>query len=365
MLSEATQSQQVRRDAGSQSQKSMFQCRDEKPKPDEESSIRKKAMKTALILLEDIDLVFDDLDEGLYSAVNTLGQQSKRPIILTTSDPNWYGEGVGAAVEKMFKFYPKLFHLKTASKVELSQYLQLVAMVEGQYVSKYSIQKSLSHQTDIRKALQDLQFCCRSGLDLEERLAGEEDTSEAEQSGCLIDKWFSAATLKKGKKLIKPKVKSVLRRIESDRNLKLEDWWSRLPGAHVDRSSSYDQGELNDSMATNLGGLRQTPDAVDRLGRYESLSLLSSHLDALGSLSPETDEAEWHVLQPVSDGLSQSLPRYRDESRISSAIRKSYHQSYFINSLACQQHRGGLSDTWVKRSDIDKNKVKFYWFNIK
>jgi len=188
-------------------------------------------------------------------------------------------------------------------------------------------------------------------------LAGEEDTSEAEQSGCLIDKWFSAATLKKGKKLIKPKVKSVLRRIESDRNLKLEDWWSRLPGAHVDRSSSYDQGELNDSMATNLGGLRQTPDAVDRLGRYESLSLLSRHLDALGSLSPETDEAEWHVLQPVSDGLSQSLPRYRDESRISSAIRKSYHQSYFINSLACQQHRGGLSDTWVNRSDIDKNKV--------
>ena len=36
-------------------------------------------MKTALILLEDVDVVFDDLDEGFYSAVNTLSQTSKRP----------------------------------------------------------------------------------------------------------------------------------------------------------------------------------------------------------------------------------------------------------------------------------------------
>ena len=68
---EATQSQQVRREQG---------------KVKEEGGSKKKK---ALILFEDIDLVFDDLDDGFYGAVTTLVQQTKRPIVLTTSDPGF------------------------------------------------------------------------------------------------------------------------------------------------------------------------------------------------------------------------------------------------------------------------------------
>ena len=41
--------------------------------------------KTALILFEDIDVVFEE-DEGFYAAVNSLAASTKRPVILTTSN---------------------------------------------------------------------------------------------------------------------------------------------------------------------------------------------------------------------------------------------------------------------------------------
>ena len=79
MLAEATKSQQVRRDAD----KKGLNFSGVKSSSQTDKTAQKK-MKTALILFEDIDLVFDDLDDGLYSALNTLSQQSKRPIIMTT-----------------------------------------------------------------------------------------------------------------------------------------------------------------------------------------------------------------------------------------------------------------------------------------
>ena len=332
----------------------MFQAKEEKTRKDDESSDRKKLMKTALILLEDIDLVFDDLDEGLYSAINTLSQQSKRPIIMTTSDPTWFGDGVGSANERIFKFTPKLFHLKTAPKKDLSQYLQTVALVEGYNVSTNSIQETFLSQTDIRKSMQDLQFYCRSGLELAKRLEVEADTPETEESSVRVDKWFSNAAQKKSKKTTKPPVQSLHQAVTSDENLSHEDWWSGLPGTHSDFSSGPDVVELNDEF---LSDKKQTLDSGERLWRYQGLSRLSSHLDTLGCFSPEERDREWHILQPVTDGLSTSLQRYRDDSRLSSVMRESYHQAFFRNSLAYQENRKRLGDNWIKRKNIDKQEV--------
>ena len=41
--------------------------------------------KTALILFEDVDVVFEE-DEGFYAAVNSLAASTKRPVVLTTSN---------------------------------------------------------------------------------------------------------------------------------------------------------------------------------------------------------------------------------------------------------------------------------------
>jgi hypothetical protein len=52
-----------------------------------------KLDKTAVILFEDVDIVFDEVDEGFYNAVNTLIATTKRPIILTTSNQNFLKSG--------------------------------------------------------------------------------------------------------------------------------------------------------------------------------------------------------------------------------------------------------------------------------
>ena len=147
MLSEATQSQQVRRDSDSKS--AMFGTK--AGKKVEDTNVKKK-MKTALILFEDIDLVFDDLDEGFYSAVNTLSQQSKRPIIMTTASSTWLG--CGSMGEKHLKFTPKVITLEKVDNKQLSQHLQTIALIEGYHVSKSDIERVVNENSrDVRKSL--------------------------------------------------------------------------------------------------------------------------------------------------------------------------------------------------------------------
>ena len=57
------------------------------------SSSVTKLDKTAVILFEDVDIVFDDVDEGFYNAVNSLIATTKRPIIMTTSNLNFLKSG--------------------------------------------------------------------------------------------------------------------------------------------------------------------------------------------------------------------------------------------------------------------------------
>ena len=117
MLSEATKSQQVRR--GEDKKGTLFSSLPLLKKPAAETSGKK--MKTALILLEDIDVVFDDLDEGFYSAVNTLSQTSKRPIVMTESQGTWHLPGNGSVGEKVLKFPPQSFIFEDVGEEELAR----------------------------------------------------------------------------------------------------------------------------------------------------------------------------------------------------------------------------------------------------
>ena len=49
------------------------------------SGVASHLNKTALILFEDVDVVFEE-DEGFYAAVNSLAASTKRPVVLTTSN---------------------------------------------------------------------------------------------------------------------------------------------------------------------------------------------------------------------------------------------------------------------------------------
>ena len=93
-LREATQSHNVRK-RHKQEEKQMFKLGKRNPgkgkapsHPMGASSVT-KLDKSAAILFEDVDVVFDELDEGFYSAVNSLIATTKRPIIFTTSKLNF------------------------------------------------------------------------------------------------------------------------------------------------------------------------------------------------------------------------------------------------------------------------------------
>merc|ERR1719232_365374 len=185
MLSEATQSLQVRRDSDSKVPAAMFG----KGKKKVEEKNDTKKMKTALILFEDIDLVIDDLDEGFYSAVNSLASSSKRPMILTTSSPTWLGDGVGSAGEKVLKFSPRQFQMRKVGHQELCQHLQMIALIEGYHVSQTDVKKIVAGTRDVRQSMLQLQLLCNSGV-IPGDITDNVDHDDDDATKVDIKKWF-------------------------------------------------------------------------------------------------------------------------------------------------------------------------------
>ena len=152
-LHEATQSQQVRREEG---------------KVKEEG----KGKKKALILFEDIDLVFEDLDDGFYSAVTTLVQQTKRPIVLTTSDKAFRILG-----HRALRCDPELILWEAPSAIEVASHLQALALVEGFSLSNHHLATMVKASTSMRQAVLQMQLYCQGNAIIKE---GEEESSEDE-----------------------------------------------------------------------------------------------------------------------------------------------------------------------------------------
>eukprot|EP00736_Rhodelphis_marinus_P000114 Rmarinus@m.1439 len=119
----------------------------------EEEETRKrirKADELTLIVLEEIDVLFDD-ERGFLSAVETILNRTKRPILITKNDPLPYIEGVEAHTLHTAFDKPARHHL--------SLYLQLVSLAEGVYVPRTDMLAFTDYyQCDIRRCLHQLQF---------------------------------------------------------------------------------------------------------------------------------------------------------------------------------------------------------------
>ncbi|XP_010872770.5 ATPase family AAA domain-containing protein 5 [Esox lucius] len=118
--------------------------------PSDEQS---KKTATSLILFEEVDVIFDD-DSGFLAAIKTFMTTTKRPVILTTSDPTFCN---------MFDGYFEEINFKTPSTVNVSSYLQLLCLAENMRLDAGDI-SSLLHLNgcDIRQSLMHLQFWSRS-----------------------------------------------------------------------------------------------------------------------------------------------------------------------------------------------------------
>ncbi|XP_029997562.1 ATPase family AAA domain-containing protein 5 isoform X2 [Sphaeramia orbicularis] len=121
-----------------------------KEKSNEEQS---KKTATSLILFEEVDVIFED-DSGFLAAIKTFMSTTKRPVILTTSDPNF---------STMFDGNFEEIHFRTPSVLNVGTYLQLLCLAEDMRTDLKDIKSLLSlNGCDIRKSLLQLQFWTRS-----------------------------------------------------------------------------------------------------------------------------------------------------------------------------------------------------------
>ncbi|KAK2893932.1 ATPase family AAA domain-containing protein 5 isoform X1 [Channa argus] len=118
--------------------------------PNEEQS---KKIATSLILFEEVDVIFDD-DSGFLAAIKTFMTTTKRPVILTTSDP---------AFSSMFDGNFQEIHFRTPSVLNVGSYLQLLCLAEDIRTDLTDISSLLRlNGCDIRQSLLQLQFWTRS-----------------------------------------------------------------------------------------------------------------------------------------------------------------------------------------------------------
>ncbi|XP_065343215.1 enhanced level of genomic instability 1 [Cloeon dipterum] len=85
-LREATQSHQVR--SGAVDQESIASFFGKGQGGHASNSQQQSNQSLSLILVEDVDVVFEEQDEGFLTALNTLSENSKRPIVLISNDQN-------------------------------------------------------------------------------------------------------------------------------------------------------------------------------------------------------------------------------------------------------------------------------------
>ncbi|XP_072532413.1 ATPase family AAA domain-containing protein 5 [Salminus brasiliensis] len=113
-----------------------------------------KRTATSLILFEEVDVIFDD-DSGFLAAIKTFMATTKRPVILTTSDPTF---------SAMFDGYFDEIHFKAPSVVNVASYLQLMCLVENVRTDTQDLASLLRwNRCDVRQSLLHLQFWVRSG----------------------------------------------------------------------------------------------------------------------------------------------------------------------------------------------------------
>ncbi|XP_029946290.1 ATPase family AAA domain-containing protein 5 isoform X3 [Salarias fasciatus] len=112
-----------------------------------------KKTATSLILFEEVDVIFDD-DFGFLAAIKTFMATTKRPVILTTSDP---------AFNTMFDGSFEELHFKTPSVPNVGSYLQLLCLAEDMRTEPSDVSALLRlNGCDVRQTLLQLQFWTRS-----------------------------------------------------------------------------------------------------------------------------------------------------------------------------------------------------------
>ncbi|KAK9540032.1 hypothetical protein VZT92_002506 [Zoarces viviparus] len=128
---------------------------------------------TSLILFEEVDVIFDD-DVGFLAAIKTFMTTTKRPVILTTSDPS-FRERFNCSLEEIL--------FKTPSVVNACSYLQLVGLAENARLDSDDVRGLIGlSRGDARRCLLQLQLWVQGGGGRATRSGGSPERGDGEDA---------------------------------------------------------------------------------------------------------------------------------------------------------------------------------------
>lgn len=192
-LQEATQSHQIRKDAagsGSTQKKNLLKMslnglktqmkrqnsnsnNMDSAGSDSSNGELSQSTRKCLILIEDADIVFEQIDAGFTDAIYTLASSSKRPVIVVASNPNCNH------LQRLMA--QNTIHFSPPNVLNISKFLSVLSLIENcpvlldDIISLY-----LYNDRDLRKTLLELQFFIQSGGDRQKQLVKEKSTISQE-----------------------------------------------------------------------------------------------------------------------------------------------------------------------------------------